>query len=262
MSFHLTGSEHRDYRSDGFLVRRRVFSPGEVDELRGAVEGAADLALELSRDGDTYWLDNKRFVDRDHVTIQFEHSPGSNTIRVIEPVHELHTRLDALIDDPRIVEPMTDIIGSEGIAVWTNKLNLKRAREGSGFGWHQDSPYWIHDSGHVDLLPNVMIVLDDADVENGCFRVIRGSHLRGCLPGTNDGTQLGGFFTDPGSFDATQAVAMNVPAGSLVFFDPHTVHGSGPNTSEAMRRALVLTYQPADFPMLKSGRVRNVSTPA
>ena len=51
---------------------------------------------------------------------------------------------------------------------------------------------------------------------------------------------------------------MEVPAGSAVFFDAHAVHGSLPNLSDLPRRAIVLTYQPAGFPMLKSGRIRNV----
>lgn len=255
----LSDEEKAAYAADGFLVRRAVFSPAEVDELRDAVERAAARAFELCAHGTTYHLDGKRFVDAGHVTVQFEHQPGSDTIRVIEPVHELDERLDRLLDDARIVEPMRDLVGAAELAVWTDKLNLKRAREGSGFGWHQDSPYWIHDCGHVDQLPNVMVTLDDADEQNGCFRVVRGSHRRGCLAGTADGTQLGGFFTDPTSFDERDQVAMVAPAGSLVFFSPHSVHGSLANPSDRPRRALVLTYQPAGHPMLKSGQVRNVA---
>ena len=160
-------------------------------------------------------------------------------MRVVEPVHELDAELDALLDDPRLVEPMRDLVGCEDLAVWTDKLNLKRPREGSGFGWHQDSPYWVHDSDHVDKLPNVMLTLDAANEANGCFRVVRGSHTLGCLPGTADGSQLGGFFTDPACFDEMAQVNMVVPAGSLVFFSPHAVHGSGPNRSDTPRRALV-----------------------
>jgi len=47
-----------------------------------------------------------------------------------------------------------------------------------------------------------------------------------------------------------------VPAGSAVFFSPHTVHGSEPNLSDEPRRALVLTYQPAGKRMFKLDRVR------
>jgi ectoine hydroxylase-related dioxygenase (phytanoyl-CoA dioxygenase family) len=102
-----------------------------------------------------------------------------------------------------------------------------------------------------------MVALDDTSEANGCFRVVRGSHTRGCLPGLADGSQLEGFYTHPKAFDEAHQVAMVVPAGSLVFFSPHSVHGSFANASDQPRRALILTYQPSDFPMLKSGITRN-----
>lgn len=258
MSHSLSDDEIHQYQSDGFLVRESVFSPEEIAELGDAVEQAVERALVLINQGQTYLLDGKRFVDADYLTVQFEHGPDSETVRVIEPAHQLEPRLQAVVDDPRIVDPMLDLVGRDRISLWTAKLNLKSPREGSGFGWHQDSPYWIHDCKHVDLLPNVMLAIDDAAQRNGCFRVIRGSHTRGCLPGTQDGTQLGGFFTDPASFDESQEVPIIVPAGSLIFFNPHLVHGSMPNRSADARRALILTYQPVDFPMLKSGEIRNI----
>ena len=257
-SFELTSVETQCYKRDGFLVRRAAFETREIAELRQAAERAVDLAQALGEEGRTYTLDGKRFVDSGYVTIQFEQSPWSGTIRVIEPVHQLDARLEALIDDPRIVEPMRHLVGSENIALWTDKLNLKRPGKGSGFGWHQDSPYWRHDSAHVDLLPNVLLAFDDATEANGCLRVIRASHTRGCLPGTSDGTQLGGFYTDPEQFDESQQVSIEVPAGSLVFFSPHLVHGSRPNNSDQPRRAIIFTYQPSGFPMLKSGETRNI----
>ena len=47
---------------------------------------------------------------------------------------------EALVDDPRIVVPMCGIIGTERVSIFTDKMNLKRPREGSRFNWHQDSP--------------------------------------------------------------------------------------------------------------------------
>ena len=91
------------------------------------------------------------------------------------------------------------------------------------------------------------------------FPQVRGSHRQGILPGTADGTQLGGFFTDPGHFHVDDQVAMTVAAGALIFFSPHSVHGSGPNPSPLPRRALILTYQPGNQPLLKTGEVRNVA---
>ena len=129
---------------------------------------------------------------------------------------------------------------------------------GSGFGWHQDSPYWIHDNEDVDSLPNVYVCLDKADKENGCFRVIKGSHKKGCLPGTCDNSQLGGFYTDKNHFDLEDCIDIEANAGSLIFFNPHIVHGSSPNESTQERRAYIVTYQHKDKPSLKSGKVFNI----
>ena len=103
----------------------------------------------------------------------------------------------------------------------------------------------------MDRLPNVMLALDDASASNGCLRVVRGSHRQGPLPGREGEGTLGPLFTDPDSFDLSAQVPAEMEAGSLLFFSPHTVHGSEPNHSDLPRRALVLTYQPAGHPMFK-----------
>jgi ectoine hydroxylase-related dioxygenase (phytanoyl-CoA dioxygenase family) len=257
MSHDLTAKELRAYQRDGFLIRPAVLADGELAEVRDAAERTVAAAAALANTGHGYVLDGNRFVDAESATVQFEHSPDSETVRVIEPAHRFDRRWEALIDDERLVAPMRALVGSDRVALWTDKLNLKRPREGSGFRWHQDSPYWMHDCGHVDQLPNVMVTLDDADADNGCLRIIRGSHRRGLLPGTADGSQLGGFFTDPACFDEADQVLLEAPAGSLVFFSPHAIHGSQPNRSDRPRRAWIVTYQPADFPMLKLPQVRN-----
>jgi len=258
--YSLTPAEVDKFNQQGFLVRESVFDEGEISALRDSAERAVKKAEQLSKQlpARTYIIDGKRFVDVKHITIQFEHSRNSETIRVIEPAHELDWLLDSLIDDPRLVAPMRTLVGVENLALWTDKLNLKRPYEGSGFGWHQDSPYWIHDCEHVDQLPNVMLTLDDADESNGCLRLIPNSHKRGCLPGTSDGSQLGGFFTSPDHFDESRQVLMEAPAGSLIFFDAHTIHGSLANESDQPRRAIILTYQPGGFPTLKSREIRPV----
>ena len=259
-NWQLSTEELAHYRTEGYLIRPAVFNASETEALRCGAERAVQVAHQLAETGSNYYLDGKRFTDNGYVTIQFEHeSAASNTIRVIEPVDHLDPSLTALATDPRITVPMQQIIGTEQIAVWTNKLNTKRPGGGSGFGWHQDSPYWIHDCQHVDLLPNVMFAFDDATEANGCLQVIRRSHLQGCLPGTDDGTQLGGFYTSPACFSPDDAVSMCAPADSLIFFDPHCIHGSAPNQSNLPRRAMVLTYQPAGHPTLKSRQIRNLA---
>jgi len=258
----LTPAERSAWAEQGFFFRPAAFAPAEIARFGEAAEAVVRRAESaLGAGGERYAIDGNRYieveVDGRHATVQLEHAPGSPTLRVIEPFHGLHPLFERLIDDPRIVAPMCELIGTPRVALFTDKLNLKRPREGSRFQWHQDSPYWAHFCRHLDQLPNVMLTLDDADAANGCFRLIPGSHRRGMLPGRQGEGVLGPLFTHPDQFDERTAVAAEVPAGSLVFFSPHSVHGSLPNRSERPRRALVLTYQPGGLRLFKADRVRD-----
>ncbi len=262
MKARLSTSEFVHYRRLGFVVKEQVFSPVQLNALRAAADAAVAQARDMVRaeDARSYVLDGNRFVDVGHITVQFEHHAQAQDVRVIEPVHELHAAFERLVDDARLVQPMCQLVGVDRVSLWTAKLNVKGPQRGSGFAWHQDSPYWIHDNHDVERLPNVMLNFDDSCVANGCLRLIPASHKLGMLPGCSDARQLAGFYTDPACFDDNDQVAVEVPAGSLVFFDPLVVHGSSANTSKRPRRGIILTYQPADRPTLKRGNVRNADS--
>jgi hypothetical protein len=258
----LTAAERRAWERDGFFFRWRVFGASELGELRAAAERVAERAARAAGEGGrSYEVDGNRYCETAAATIQFEHAPGSRTIRVIEPLHRFDARFDRLVDDPRLVEPMRELVGARSVSLFTDKLNLKRPREGSGFRWHQDSPYWAHFCRHLDRLPNALVALDNASEENGCLRVISGSHTRGCLPGREGDGVLGPLFTDPRHFDLSRQVPAVMPAGSVLFFSPHSVHGSEPNRSDAPRRAVVLTYQPAGHRMFRIDAERRALQP-
>ncbi len=248
----LSDEERLLYREQGYFVRRRLFSPDELDALRDAAECSVAVARAASDRGrDEYAIDGNVYREAGGTTIQLEHRNDSETVRVLEPFHHLDPRFSTLLDDPRFVEPMCGLVGTRPVAVFTDKLNLKRPREGSQFRWHQDSPYWNHATPHVDRLPNAMLVLDDADIANGCLRMIPGSHRKGMLPGLEGDGTLGPLFTDPRYFDASTQVPVELEAGGMLFFSPHMVHGSQPNDSDRARRALIVTYQPAGHRMFK-----------
>lgn len=271
MGLRILDAERQQYADDGFFVRKDVFGAADLVRFRAAAERVVQSVARSSAEDATagsaqqatgesesnYHIDGNRYIETPEATVQFEHASDSETIRVIEPFHQLDSVFDELIQDPRIVTPICGLLGLDRVALWTDKINLKRPREGSGFRWHQDSPYWSHVCGHCDQLPNVMVALDDADRDNGCFRLVPGSHREGFLPGLNDGTRLGPLFTDPASFDVDSQWLAEISAGSFVVFDAHMVHGSEPNRSDRARRAIILTYQPADHPMFKTAGTRN-----
>ena len=143
------------------------------------------------------------------------------------------------------------------VSLWTDKINFK-CPGGTGFGWHQDAPYWMHAAEDLNCLPNVMITLDDVTVDNGAFRVIRGSHLAGNRTSKDDGSQLQGFYTHPDEIDLSESVEFVVPAGTAIIFDPFLIHGSSANVSSVPRRVMIATYQPADCLSLKAKTMINL----
>ena len=140
MSFFLSDKEHGKYLEDGFLLRSSQFLSEEIENLRDICEATVNKAHSVSDSGKEYFLDQKKFVDIDYLTLQYEPDPYSQYLKVIEPAHLLNNDLDRIIADKRLTDPIKSILSVDNLSLWTDKLNLKRPKVGSGFGWHQDSP--------------------------------------------------------------------------------------------------------------------------
>jgi ectoine hydroxylase-related dioxygenase (phytanoyl-CoA dioxygenase family) len=91
----------------------------------------------------------------------------------------------------------------------------------------------------------VLLALDEATAENGALRVLPGSHLVDDVPFRDSELEFERNELDPARMDTSAMVAVEVPAGSAIFFGPRLVHTSGPNRSAVDRRAMLYTYQRA-----------------
>ena len=149
------------------------------------------------------------------------------------------TRTSTLFNDARLTGPVCDVLGTDALGPFTSKLNLKRAREGSEFPWHQDFPYWYVAAGHAAAdVVTAIVFLDDATESNGAVRVIPGSHRNGPAPrNPHDPTR---FLADAAKLDTDSEIIVEVPAGSVLWFGAYLVHRSSPNTSGQHRRAVAV----------------------
>lgn len=119
---------------------------------------------------------------------------------------------------------------------------VKGPEGGLPFSWHQDSGYVVGNGGPVDHAPYLTcwIPLDDATLANGTVRLIPGSHREGViaherLAVTNDLAV---------AVDEDRAIALEVPAGSVVAFSSRTLHATGANRSDRPRRVYLAQYTP------------------
>ena len=142
-----------------------------------------------------------------------------------------------------VVEMVEQVLGGH-FALWNSSFFAKPAVNGRATPWHQDGEYW-------PIRPvatcTVWIAIDDANTENGCLKLIPGSHKK---------EQLLAHKTNPdpnltlnqellsSDFDESQAVDLILEAGQMSLHDVRIVHGSEENTSSNSRRGMTLRYMP------------------
>ena len=164
------------------------------------------------------------------------------------PVHPLPAQAVRADGAPRqapdVVDVLTRVIGPN-VKMMQSMLFIKS--EGKpGQAWHQDEAYI---PTRDRSLTAAWIALDDATVENGCLWVIPGSHRQESSTRPRSGRPR--FDCTDEAFDFgyrdADAVPVEVPAGTAVFFNGYLLHRSLPNTGRhGMRRALVNHYMSAE----------------
>jgi len=149
-----------------------------------------------------------------------------------------------LARDPEIVDLVSGVIG-EDVILWGCHVFCKPPVDGYETPWHQDGHYW-------PIRPlatcTVWVALEPSTRENGCLRVIPGSHaaraLHEHLHEDRSDLTLNQRMA-AGSFDEAQAVDVELDAGEMSLHDVYMVHGARPNTSSRRRTGVALRYMPS-----------------
>ena len=150
--------------------------------------------------------------------------------------------------DPRIVDVLEEIVGPN-LEFWSDKVVFKSASVDFGSPWHQDWTYW---KGANKF--SVWLALDDTTVENGCMKLLPGSHQGLVHHGGDASEKLGLSSTGVGAFvnrlrsdevDESKAVIAPLRAGGAIFFHDLTLHASFQNKSGKDRWAMISTYRDA-----------------
>ncbi|SAL62880.1 phytanoyl-CoA dioxygenase [Caballeronia arvi] len=228
----LTKGQIADYHRDGFIVIPDCYSREEVQALRRDTE-------RLSA------------IEADSV---FRERTGA--IRSIFRVHEedgpvASPQYRALTRTPRLLRPVMQTLGSDEVYIAHTKVNTKSALEGTGWLWHQDFGYWVHDGYPENDMLTAMVMLSDTQEIHGSLYMIPGSHKLGLVEHYYDDSQA--------AYQLPQRAVQRehikqiletsgapVPivgkAGTLVLFHCLTIHGSGVNMSAEDRWQAYITY--------------------
>ena len=95
-----------------------------------------------------------------------------------EYIYAIHARdpyFFRLASHPRLLDILECVMGPDIVLLSTHLLS-KPPQDGHSVAWHQDGAYApIEPMSLVSLF----LALDDCDAENGCMRMLPGSHARG-----------------------------------------------------------------------------------
>ena len=231
----LSTQQRANYEQDGFLLVPDLFNAEETGFLFDAMQGMRE---EFTHAG------------RPEVIAE----PGSGEVRSIFNVHRLNDVFANLVRDPRVLNVAREILGSD-VYIHQSRINYKPGFNGKEFYWHSDFETWHSEDGMPAMRAlSCSILLTDNSEANGPLMLIPGSHRHyvSCMGETPDENykkslkkqevgvpddillrylaDLGGIRTCTGK------------AGSVIFFDCNTMHGSNSNISPFPRSNVFFVY--------------------
>lgn len=217
----LTPEEVTCYEQDGFIIPEFRLSDGQLSRLREALEQVI--------------RDNPETRPEQLVSV---HIAGKNSEGVTG-----HETFMEIASDPALLDAVSQLIGHD-VILWGCQSFCKPPGDGMEVPWHQDGHYW-------PIRPlatcTVWIAIDDSMAENGCMRVIPGSHrdqqLVEHLKEDRERLVLNQRVAD-GVFDENEVVDVELEAGQMSMHDVYMIHGSNPNTSPRRRAGLAIRYMP------------------
>ncbi len=146
------------------------------------------------------------------------------------------------LSDECLLQVAEPLVGPD-IAFFAADYIAKPPKEGLEVRWHQDGNYWPLEPMEV---VTVWFAATRSRRENGCVKIVPGSHRLGELThhSTRDQPDLLSSAVDPGLFDESEAVCVELDPGDVSVHHPLILHGSDANTSAEWRRGGSIQYMP------------------
>jgi ectoine hydroxylase-related dioxygenase (phytanoyl-CoA dioxygenase family) len=159
--------------------------------------------------------------------------------------HLFHRWAYDLALHPRILDTVANIVGDD-ILVHSTSLFFKRPKTEDFVSWHQDGYYWKLDEPR---LVSAWIALTDSAPDNGCLRVVPGSHARRMehrsAPMRAHDLLASGLEIDV-EVDEREAQDIVLAPGEMSLHHVLIVHGSHPNASLRPRMGFAIRYVAAE----------------
>jgi ectoine hydroxylase-related dioxygenase (phytanoyl-CoA dioxygenase family) len=221
----LTEAQVQQFKRDGYLKGGRVLDGDDVGVLQ---EEIARVIRDIDRGG-------PQPVRLANLT-----DDATKPVWQIVNIWEGSGPFRVLIHNQQIAEEMAQLTGAKRLRIWHDQIQYKPAEHGGVNMWHQDAPLWPILAPMTEV--TAWVALDDVGEDNGCMRMVPGSHLWG---------NAIDFLHTLSSFDAMPAAwqghavevrSCPVRKGEVHYHHALAWHGSPANLSGRHRRAIALHF--------------------
>ena len=222
-NFQLTTENIADYHRDGYVIKRNFLKNEEIKKLYDIATGDDTLqkhAFDL----------NDQTGKKTKLTLWY--TPGNDAYGLLTKSNRMVVSADKLMD------------GESEVCHFHSKLMQKEPKVGGAWEWHQDYGYWYKNEFlFPDQMISIMVAITDANRENGCLQVIKGSHKMGRIEHGFSGEQVGAsqHYVDL-ALQRMELVYVELKAGDALFFHSNTLHRSEANLSDRARWSLISVY--------------------
>jgi ectoine hydroxylase-related dioxygenase (phytanoyl-CoA dioxygenase family) len=236
----LSEEKTSDFQENGYVIFEDVFGANEIARMREEADHILELAINSS-------LANDRQSGRLDLV---EAESGEQQVRMLQPINDLSLYLSEVSEDDRVLDPLRAVMDDDPILM-EEKLNSKQPlpqpieelegdRPSSAFPVHNDWA-WYKEQGYPQSILTTGIAIDDLTVKNGTLQVWPGTHTEHV---EHEWEDPGGWIVPPEAYDEEDAVALEVPAGSVMVFHSLLWHNSSPNETDGPRRLMLYSHFP------------------
>jgi hypothetical protein len=215
----LTTQDVDFFRANGYYLNKaQLLSPERLDGLESIFE--EHLAQKGEKLSDE--LDTPHFRDR---------------------------RLLEYLLSEEVLDLVEALVGPD-IALWTSHFISKEPYTGRATPWHEDSAFWEGRLSEYDRIVTVWLALGPSNRENGCMRVIPGTHDNGFSDYRAVDMTDQTFHAEIVDVDESNAVDFELERGQCSLHDGRIVHGAKPNRSAVRRTGYTMRYFPASVKVM------------
>jgi len=237
MSVVLTPEQIARYREEGVLVVDNAVTASQLERMRDEISGWVEQSRSFDHPFGPPTIDGRPRFD-----LRAEHRPDAPALRRVNNPSDISSAFEDVMLHAAMVDMVADLIGPD-VKFHHCKINLKLPGTDTEVGFHQDFAYTPHTN---DDLVTALVMLDDMTLDNGCLRVIPGSH-KGSTHSHYEKNQFRGFISPEAMREMeAEEVPITGTAGSVCLMHTRLVHGSRPNRSERPRGLYIAVYSAAD----------------